>query len=309
MSNYLEYAKVKVSLECMEKAILPDYLGSTLRGVLGIELKKCTCTEDIHKLCKDCENKYSCAYTFFFNHIEQNIETNGQKTLPNSFIIEPPLMQNKTSFEKGELLEFNIVFIGENTQFIPLFIHALEGIAENGLGARRKSFRLTEIDDYSTGLIIYTNEEFYPENLKIIKCSDDTKFRKVIEIKISFKTPFRFKNQGKISDGLNFELFMRNIFRRASSLSELYCNKHWELDYKSILEEARNITVKKADFRWHDWQRYSSTHRDKISMGGIIGDIIFAGDLEKFLPYIHIGSIIHIGKGCTFGMGAYTYEI
>lgn len=33
MISDIEFSKVKVSLECMEEAKLPDYLGSTLRGV------------------------------------------------------------------------------------------------------------------------------------------------------------------------------------------------------------------------------------------------------------------------------------
>ncbi len=308
MNNDIEFSKVKVSLECMEEATLPNYLGSTLRGVLGIELKRCICTKELDALCQNCEDKYSCAYTFFFNRIEQNVDTKNMQTLPNSFIIEP-ISNNKLLFHKGDSLEFNIIFIGVNIGYIPLFIHALEKIAENGLGAQRKSFRLEHIEDCTTHKKVYSEGAFNPSNIEVMRCVENIGLKSADEIRISFETPFRFKSQGKITDGLNFELFMRNIFRRASALSRLYCNREWELDYKAFLEEARNITVKKADLHWHDWERFSSTHKSKIKLGGIIGDIVFGGDLTKFLPYIYIGSIVHIGKNCTFGLGKYTYEI
>lgn len=308
MNNDIEFSKMKVTLECLEEASLPDYLGSTLRGVLGIELKKCVCKRDINELCPNCEDKYSCAYTFFFNHIEQDANSKSMVTLPNSFVIEP-ISDNKLIYHKGDCLEFNIIFIGVNIGYIPLFIHALENIAERGLGVQRKSFRLANIVDCSSHKLVYCDETFEPSNIEVMRCVEGIKFSNVNELRIMFNTPFRFKSQGKITDGLNFELFMRNIFRRSSALSRLYCNREWELDYKAFLEEARTITVKNANLKWHDWERFSSTHKSKLKMGGIVGDIVFGGDLTKFLPYIHIGSIIHVGKGCTFGLGKYKYEI
>ncbi len=307
MNNNIEYSKVKVGLECMEEALLPDYLGSTLRGVLGIELKKCVCTKDLYEICPNCEEKYSCAYTFFFNHIEQNVNTKNMQTLPNSFVIEP-ISDNKLIFHKGDCLEFNIIFIGVNIGYMPLFINALEKVADSGLSAQRKNFRLADIEDCSAHKKVYSDGIFNPRNIMVMRCIENLKFNKATELRINFNTPFRFKSQGKITDGLNFELFMRNIFRRTSALSRLYCNREWELDYKAFLEEARNITVKNANLKWHDWERFSSTHKSKIKMGGIVGEIVFGGDITKFLPYIHIGSIVHIGKGCTFGLGKYTYE-
>lgn len=117
MNNDIEFSKAKVSLECMEEATLPDYLGSTLRGVLGIELKRCICTKNLDSLCPNCEDKYSCAYTFFFNRIEQNADTKIMQTLPNSFIIEP-ISNTKLLFHKGDSLVFNIIFIGVNIGYI-----------------------------------------------------------------------------------------------------------------------------------------------------------------------------------------------
>ncbi len=41
-------------------------------------------------------------------------------------------------------------------------------------------------------------------------------------------------------------------------------------------------------------------------LGGFLGKISYEGDnLKEFLPLVFIGTLIHIGKGATFGLGRY----
>lgn len=41
-------------------------------------------------------------------------------------------------------------------------------------------------------------------------------------------------------------------------------------------------------------------------MGGMVGRVSFAGDqLEKFLPLLIAGELLHIGNGTGFGLGRY----
>jgi len=42
-----------------------------------------------------------------------------------------------------------------------------------------------------------------------------------------------------------------------------------------------------------------------MKLGGIIGNVTYAGDLTPFLPFIVLGKYIHVGKGATFGLGKY----
>lgn len=80
----------------------------------------------------------------------------NMQTLPNSFFIEP-ISNNKLHFQKGDCLEFNIIFIGVNIGYIPLFIHALEIVADNGLGVQRKSFMIMDIEDCTTHKKVYSD--------------------------------------------------------------------------------------------------------------------------------------------------------
>jgi len=45
-----------------------------------------------------------------------------------------------------------------------------------------------------------------------------------------------------------------------------------------------------------------------MKLGGIIGNITYAGNLEQFLPFIVLGKYVHVGKGATFGLGQYEID-
>ena len=293
----MNYLKLTVCLECLESSYLPSYLGSTLRGALGKELKRINCTEGLKTNCPECINSSTCCYPYIFNNIHD---------CPNPFVIEPPI-DSKRSYREGEALQFNLLLIGGCIRYLPYFIYAIERMALGGLGIERKRFELKEITDVHTGHILYQTGTFYANHVKPITWQYTLPEQEYGELRMRFITPFRFKWKGKIDDSLNFEILMRNLFRRASMMSADYCNHIWDIDYKAYLEMARHIAVKKADFRWHDWQRYSNRNKAKIKMGGIVGECIFKGKVTSFVPYIELGSLIHIGKGCTMGLGKYIW--
>ena len=44
-------------------------------------------------------------------------------------------------------------------------------------------------------------------------------------------------------------------------------------------------------------------------MCGVVGEMIFRGDLTQFLPYLRLGEILHIGKGTAYGLGRYSLTV
>lgn len=43
-----------------------------------------------------------------------------------------------------------------------------------------------------------------------------------------------------------------------------------------------------------------------MKLGGIVGEVEYAGDLTPFAPFLAVGEWIHVGKNATFGLGKYT---
>jgi len=46
-----------------------------------------------------------------------------------------------------------------------------------------------------------------------------------------------------------------------------------------------------------------------MKLGDFVGDIVFAGNLNEFLPYIKMCEFLNVGKNSTFGLGKYKIEI
>lgn len=77
------------------------------------------------------------------------------------------------------------------------------------------------------------------------------------------------------------------------------------MDFKGLIERAKGIERVSSDLRWHDWERYSGRQKQKMSLGGFIGEATYAGDFGEFLPMLAWGEVVHLGKAASFGLGRY----
>ncbi len=59
---------------------------------------------------------------------------------------------------------------------------------------------------------------------------------------------------------------------------------------------------------WTTWARYSARQDRRMEWSGLVGTATYAGDLAPFWPYLVFGQWVHVGKGATFGLGAYRIE-
>jgi hypothetical protein len=56
-----------------------------------------------------------------------------------------------------------------------------------------------------------------------------------------------------------------------------------------------------------DWTRYSSRQNTLMEMGGLLGEMLLTGPgLIGLWPALEYGQWVHVGKGTSFGLGAYT---
>jgi hypothetical protein len=46
-----------------------------------------------------------------------------------------------------------------------------------------------------------------------------------------------------------------------------------------------------------------------MALGGVVGNWTLTGELAPFLPYLHLGQWLHVGKEATFGLGGYRLQI
>ena len=125
------------------------------------------------------------------------------------------------------------------------------------------------------------------------------------QLTVHLLTPARITHEGQITDELPFHLFWRRLIGRISALAYFHCGESLDLDFKGLIAQAETVQTVQSGLRWHDWTRYSSRQNQKMQLGGLIGDVTYAGGLAAFLPFVALGAFLHVGKNATFGLGKY----
>ncbi|MGQ9569593.1 MAG: CRISPR system precrRNA processing endoribonuclease RAMP protein Cas6 [Thermodesulfovibrionales bacterium] len=121
---------------------------------------------------------------------------------------------------------------------------------------------------------------------------------------ISFETPARIEANDRLSSDIPFNLLIRRLSERAFLLAHFHCGAEMR-DFEGFAKDSENVKTIKNKIRWVDWERYSSRQQTKMKFGGLVGDITYKGDFQKYLQLLRLGEHIHVGKAATFGLGKY----
>lgn len=328
----LTIAQYELHLRAAEETWLPPFLGSTLRGAFGHALKQAVCIMD-HRHCETCLVAERCIYPYLFETpVPPNIpQLRGQQNAPHPFILIPPLLdlpeeagchstlpprEQRRHLSMGEEITFGLRLIGRAIEYLPYVIFAVSEMGRRGLSAGRARFDLRTVDVIDAeghAETIYHGarqrlaiphgttgslEMFIRPRLAPISAIDSLKLR--------FLTPTRIRVEGDLQMGLSFELLVRNLLRRVSTLMAVHGQAPLDVDYRTLIAQAATVETNSAVLRWWDWERYSNRQQTKMKLGGFVGEIEFTGEaLREFLPLVLAGEILHVGAGTSFGLGRY----
>jgi len=338
MLDLFRLAVYRFTLRPREEMILPVYKGAVLRGGFGHVFKRTVCFQPQTKSCRDCMLQHDCPYPALF---EPSPPPDAEvlrtySSIPLPFVIEPPF-DRRTRYGPGETLSFRLVLIGQAMARLAYFVVVFQQLGAVGLGSRRAKYALERVEAlrpwsgeavalYEDGALVrgagglavdYSTVAERAEAL----CADggDT-------VTVRFLTPTRLKHSGRLAkEGPPFHVLIRAILRRVSSLSYFHCAERWETDYRGIIEAAKGVRLAEARTGWVDWERYSRRQRQRMNLGGLVGQATYEGDastglstgastelstgLRPFLPLLVLGELVHVGKACVFGNGWYELEL
>jgi hypothetical protein len=315
------------SLSFDDDAVLPEYKGSTFRGVFGHSLKKVVCALKQQE-CSACLLAEKCIY---FRVFEIQTDAAGRRgnadgpsapassenrkrivALPHPYVIQPP-DGSRTRYGKGDQIDFTLLLFGETNDFLPYFIYAFNEMGALGVGkavnGKRATFHLLRVT--AGEMTVFNGGDGklhkgpFAEELACIAPPESPDFRPpaVSELTIRLQTPLRLKFENHFKAELPFHLLVRAMLRRVSSLEETFGVGEPALDYRGLVRKAQDIVVEKSSIRWLDWKRFSNRQDQVMRMGGMIGDIAYSGDLGPFLPLIRYCEKVHLGKQTAFGLG------
>ena len=336
----LPLARYEFRLRARADALLPPFLGSTLRGSLGHALKTIACTMR-HQDCSRCLLAEACVYTNVFEPSVLNLDSDaqGRKDPPRPFLLQPPLPlgPDATStieesqrawraqhipVSNGTSLSFGVTLIGSAAiARLPYLICAVELMARHGLGHALAPFALEEVlvvNERNERASIYSPRNAEPQTTRVtppraaLTTLYDLVARRLAQITTSgaltllFITPTWIEINKETLGSVTCEQLFKRLSWRAARLFELYGDTPLVFDHRELIAKAATVETASEDVWMHRFVRYSNRRQGETPMRGFLGAIAYRGKaLKELLPLIVAGEFLQLGKETAFGLGRY----
>lgn len=304
-------ARYRFDFEVTTPLRLPEYAGSTLRGVFGRALRQLACVTRA-KDCHGCLLQRNCPYPAVFEPPKPEMASlKNIATAPVPYVIEPPAWGIR-DYAPGEILSFGFMLIGNAQQYLPLCIMSWQRAFARGAGAGDGTAELlgvSVIDEYTDGQetarLIYQPGQSLAEHPQHVTLRTDTPPE---HITLQFETPLRLQHEGHALPPakVSARALLMALLRRASLLAEIHGGKPlYRANEFSGMAEIANQIKSKHNLTWRDWKRHSSRQQRTMQLGGCIGNWQLHGNLAPFHDALRLGSWLHVGKEASFGLGKY----
>ena len=272
----MKWIKIDVMIEGDGKP--PFFVGSMLRGALGMALKKIVCINPSYK-CEGCFAAKECLYYQFYE------EKNRFHSYRLGIGLQP------------KSFDFSLYLFEEAIDSLPYVLSAIKkAVEEQGFGKERKTMKIRQIA--ISNQIVYDGRDFQslqeiaPNRLEIDSFCPD--------VEIEFTMPLRIKENNKFArKEIALHTLINNIHSRYTQLKG---------DPPSRLNYRVEGEIVDSALKFVEMQRYSNRQKGGMSMGGLKGRIKIRGLDPKSYEYLKIGEIIGAGKQTVFGLGSYTVK-
>jgi hypothetical protein len=282
---------------------LPEFAGSALRGAFGHALRRLACvTRQRH--CPSCPLYRTCPYPAVFETPPPQDSKRVFSQIPNPFVVEPPSWGPRI-LREGDELRFSLVLIGQALQQLPLVVLALERALAGGIGPAEGTAQLVTVHAESEDEPIYEAPSGQLRSHGRL-LPPPPSAAAVETVTLAFDTPLRIQREGHVLGvrKLSPADLLTTLVRRVALLCEFHLGTPLVADFTALKRAAAAIEGEK-DLEWRDWTRYSARQDQAMTLGGAVGTWTLHGDLAPFLPFLHLGQWLHVGKNASFGLGRY----
>ena len=304
----LPLARYRLHWRALTPTQLPDYAGSMLRGAFGHALRRVACLTR-QKDCTGCPLLDTCAYSAVFAPPARPNTLQRMSQTPAPYLIEPPAWGPRR-LETGDDWRFDLVLCGRALAELPLITLAFRQALERGIGPGDGRSQLTAIDHETgdTHRTVYRPElSRFDAHIPAIPALPPGTTAN--EITLHVHTPLRLQENGRAlpPNRLTEQALLMAAIRRAALMQTFHGAGTPDWDFPGLKRIAETITGNKH-LEWKDWTRRSARQQQTMQLGGVTGTWTLRGDLSPFLPALHLGQWLHLGKETVFGLGHYRME-
>ncbi|HOV39541.1 MAG TPA: CRISPR system precrRNA processing endoribonuclease RAMP protein Cas6 [Spirochaetales bacterium] len=308
----LQYRRIDHLIQFLKPISFPTLPTFLFRSIVGKELKHLTCIFR-GRPCSGCGLKYTCAYSWMF---ETPLETQPDVLEGRDRGSHPFLLSvNRGPGEEVQNLILTVTLFGKAIEYYPYLYYALLQAGKSGVLRDRIPFEIQDLSCEGQSILL-GKDSIHPSSG--IQCwelspshtnSDTTESRHPYSIeekvRVVLDTPLRLRIDGKYLDHFTAPQFFTALYRRAQILCSLYgLQDEKEDSFRYSSDESLRIISR--SFRWVDYPYYSSRQKTLLRMGGIVGEFLLEGILQKMeKTFLQFGEIFHVGKNTAFGLGRY----
>ena len=310
----MKYVQLSLIASVGENAVLPSFLGITLRGAFGFNLKRLVCQVS-HGQCRRCVLQTACPYPQVFDGVAPAGRSIMKKypNVPQPFVLVVAAPSAAETVHPAEL-RWDVRLFGPAVRFWPYVIHTFQQAGQEGIGQSRTRYDLRSVQDGLTGGVIWSEQTEQAAEPEIGVVPETTGLPERSVLRWSFVTPLRLKEDGCIMagqiSGLALALAAR---RRHMILDHFYGTGADSPDTTSSETPAR---LEESDFVTHDVQchpwtvrRFSMRQRQTMDLDGIIGQATIEGPWSAVGPALAALPVVHLGKATSFGLGRVQWEV
>ncbi len=313
MARKLELHCHEVTVRFLERAVVPPYEGSMIRGAFGRAFKEGCCPFP-HDGDSGCPLGDRCPYGYVFETSppEGAREFAKNREVPRPYVFEPP-EGTKLEYAPGERMRFGFTVVGRAADYMPYFIFAFSKMGEEGVGRLKARYELEQV--VANNPLAGTREEVFDgevaRNRRLPTAWEDAE-RAAQELdgerlRLEFVTPTFVKFKGGVSpEAPSFAALVQALLIRIPMLSAVHCGEVWREDFGALVKAAAEVEMFRDETTWVSFRRYSSFKRKFELLEGVVGNAEYVGPLREFLPLICMGQLTHVGKRAVFGLGRYS---
>lgn len=261
-----------------------------------------------HGDCGRCVLQTVCPYPSIFEGLaprDREIMRRYDK-IPQPFVllVGGPERNGKDSAR----VTWGVRLFGDACRYWPYVIHVYEVVGQRGLGKHRLQYELRRVTDQLRKSTLWPPEAGRCSRPAIGAVSDAMSAPpERCKLRWTFHTPLRLARMPRRLGGLDLILAGK---RRHQIMDYFYGSPSAEGARQSEERvEAEEFTTLASQLHPWRFQRYSGRQRRRMTLDGLVGEIVIEGPWGKSGNWLQAAPMLHIGKATSFGFGRVTWEV
>ena len=284
MGVKIPYLKLGVSID-VGVGVGSDYsFHSNFRGIFGRALRQTFCIQN-RLDCVDCPIR-GCLYRKLFEDAGHGHES-----------YRPYIIRHADT--RDQRVEMELVIFGQLAEYGSSIMHLLTRLEGRQLRLQGENHpvSLAGVQDLD-GRTLYRMgvQEIREPEIHTLSYSP----RRRNEIGLRFITPLRLKHEGRLMSGFMLQPVLRSVYQRVE-----YICRYFLQESDPLPPFAPEYGEVAASTHWQEMYRKSWRQQQKMSLGGLMGEVRIAAPSAQTVGLLKIGELIQAGKQTTFGLGKY----